>query len=139
MQHRDRAAQRDAMRNAVTVESKKLFGTAIYNKADVLKRLENKNAEVVSVAPKMSAYVLLFSLVEKIDPSMSLEISRLEVDLGRNLVQVYGVTSDPQAVDKLVTDLEALKCLRDVKRDKLQVRSETEASFELQINAGGCT
>jgi hypothetical protein len=42
-------------------------------------------------------------------------------------------------VDKLVTDLENIKCLKDIKKDKLQVKSEEEASFELQINSGGCS
>lgn len=139
MQYKDRAAQRDAMRAAVKTESKKLFGQEVYTKKDVLKRVEGSSATRTSVAPKTSAYQLLFELASKVDPGMKLEVSRMEFDVTRSLVQIYGSTSDPQAVDKLVSDLEGVKCLKDIKKDKLQVKSEDEASFELQINSGGCS
>lgn len=139
MQYKDRAAQRDAMRAAVIAESKKLFGQPVYTKADVAKRVAGNTAATTTVAPKMSAYALLFELSDKADPEMKLDLSRVEVDVTRALIQIYGSTSDPQAVDKLVTDLENIKCLKDIKKDKLQVKSEEEASFELQINSGGCS
>jgi type IV pilus assembly protein PilM len=139
MQYKDRAAQRDAMRAAVIAESKKLFGQPVYTKADVAKRVAGNTAAQTTVAPKMSAYALLFELSDKADPEMKLDLSRVEVDVTRALIQIYGSTSDPQAVDKLVTDLENIKCLKDIKKDKLQVKSEEEASFELQINSGGCS
>jgi hypothetical protein len=37
-----------------------------------------------------------------------------------------------------VSDLEKLECLKSIKKDKLQVRSESEVDFELQI-ASACS
>jgi general secretion pathway protein L len=139
MQYKDRAAQRDAMRAAVITESKKLFGQPVYSKKDVLKRMEGNTATQTSVAPKMSAYQLLFELTDKVAPDTKLEVSRMEVDVTRSLVQIYGNTDEPQTVDKIVGELEGVKCLKDIKKDKLQVKGEGDVSFELQINSGGCS
>ena len=91
------------------------------------------------LTPRSSAYSVLYDLVSRVSETHKLRLNRIEVDMTRNLVQVYGETSSPQTVDLLVTELEQLECLRSIKKDKLQVKSDTETNFELQINASGCT
>ena len=63
-------------------------------------------------------------------------MDRLDVDIDRNIVQMAGVTSDPQTVDKLVTDLEKLDCIKAVNKKPVTVKSENEAEFRLEITSG---
>lgn len=139
MKRRDLNAQRDAMRAAVSVETRKVFGAPLLTRKAVEQRLLDDGAAEGDLTPRSSAYSVLYELVSRISETHKLRLNRIEVDMTRNLVQVYGETSSPQTVDLLVTELEQLECLRSIKKDKLQVKSDTETNFELQINASGCT
>lgn len=136
MQQRELDAQRKAMRAAVGKETKKLFGSSVYSKSTIKKALESEQQESKSLAPKMSAYKLMYEIVSRIDKNMTLTLTRIEVDANRNLIQIYGSTNNAQSVDKLVTDLQTgLKCIKDIRKDRLKVQSETKATFELQITS----
>jgi len=138
MKKRDLNAQRDAMRAAVSKETKKVFGSPVWRAADIKSRAESEEEGEGGFVPKMSAYEVFYQLSDKLSADTQLELSRIEVDSDRNLIQVYGKTNTPQAVDKIVNDLEKLECLKSIKKDKLQVRSESEVDFELQI-ASACS
>jgi len=138
MKKRDLNAQRDAMRAAVQKETKKVFGAPVWRAADIKKRVESEEEGEGGFVPKMSAYEVFYQLSDKLTANTQLELTRIEVDSDRNLIQVYGKTNTPQAVDKIVSDLEKLECLKSIRKDKLQVRSETEVDFELQI-ASACS
>lgn len=136
MQQRELDAQRKAMRAAVGKETKNLFGSSVYSKSTIKKALESEQQESKSLAPKMSAYKLMYEIVSRIDKNMTLTLTRIEVDANRNLIQIYGSTNNAQSVDKLVTDLQTgLKCIKDIRKDRLKVQSETKATFELQITS----
>lgn len=138
MKKRDLNAQRDAMRAAVGKETKKVFGSPVWRAADIKSRAESEEEGEGGFVPKMSAYEVFYQLSDKLSADTQLELTRIEVDSDRNLIQVYGKTNTPQAVDKIVSDLEKLECLKSIKKDKLQVRSESEVDFELQI-ASACS
>lgn len=137
MQKRDLNAQRDAMRAAVAQETKKVFGAPLYKADAIKKRAESEGGtEGGGFVPKMSAYEVFYRLSSQVRPDITLTLSRVEVDADRNLIQLYGKTTTPQAVDDIVSDLEQIECLKSIKKDKLQVRKEDEVDFELQISSG---
>ncbi len=128
-------AQRDAMRAALRTQTKELFGEPVTKEKDIKLRLEGEGTGAGSLVPARSAYELTYEVVTRISGDLDLELTRLEVDVDRNLIQIRGDTTDAQAVDRLVTDLEKLECLKEIKKDKLTVKGE-RADFELQINSG---
>ncbi len=133
-QWRDLAAQRDAMRQAVEAETKKVFGQPIWRAKEIKSRATTDSADGEGgFVPKMSAYEVLYELSAKLNGDRELELRRIEVDSDRNLIQVYGTTTTPQEVDRIVSDMEQLECLKSIRKDKLQVRSDEEVNFELQI------
>ena len=136
MKKRDLDTQRDAMRASVEQETRKVFGAPVWRPEDIKSRVEESGGEKGGFVPKMSAYEVFYQLTSQLDSTTQLVLSRIEVDADRNLIQIYGKTNTPQAVDKIVSDLEQLKCLKSIKKDKLQVRSDTEVNFELQISSG---
>lgn len=136
MQQRDLNARRDAMRASVGKQTKLVLGTSVYDKKTLDRIIDAEAGATTSIAPKMSAYQLTYEIISRVSDGTKLELQRLEVDVGRNLIQVYGTTTTPQAVDKLVSDLEQLRCLDEIRKDKLKVKNENEATFELQIKSG---
>jgi general secretion pathway protein L len=128
-------AKRDAMKTALEEQTKALLGKELTSKATIQKAMLGEESGGSGIVPKMSAYELLYELVNAASKDIELELDRIEVDADRNLVQIYGETTDAQAVDKLVSDLEKIECLKEIKKDKLRVRDE-KADFELQISSG---
>ncbi len=140
-QRADLMAQRDAMRAAVTAESKKLFGKPLYKEKDIVARLTTTDtSSESSIAPKRSAFDLMHELITSIKDDKPFRTRRVEVDAERKLMQIYGYTSTAQEVVKIVSEIEEMECIKegDVKQDKLQTTKD-EVSFELQINASGCS
>jgi hypothetical protein len=140
-QRADLHAQRDAMRAAVTTESKKLFGKPVYTEKEIVARLTTTGAaSESSIAPKRSAFDLMHEMISSIKDDKPFRTRRVEVDAERKLMQIYGYTSTAQDVVKIVSEIEQMECIKegDVKQDKLQTTKD-EVSFELQINASGCS
>jgi hypothetical protein len=81
----------------------------------------------------MSAFELLYQVTNSVSPEIEMNLTRLEVDIDRKIIQLMGETSDAQAVDQIVSDLERLECLQNIKKDKLRVKNDGKADFELQI------
>ena len=127
-------AQRDAMRSALSKQTKSLFGAELTSKDQIQKAMAGEESNQNAFVPKMSAYQLLHELTTHVSSDIEMTLDRIEVDADRNLVQVYGETTDAQAVDKIVSDLERIECLKEIKKDKLKVRDE-KADFELQISS----
>ena len=122
-------------------ESKKLFGKPLYKEKDIVARLPPTDASRESaIAPKRSAFDLMHELITSIKDDKPFRTRRVEVDAERKLMQIYGYTSTAQEVVKIVSEIEEMECIKegDVKQDKLQTTKD-EVSFELQINASGCS
>ena len=136
MQQRDLSARKEAMRDSVAKETKRVLGTSVYDKKTLDRLLDADAQDQASIAPKMSAYRLMYEIVSRVGEDTKLDLQRLEVNAGNNLIQIYGTTTNAQMVDKLVSDLERLECLKEIRKDKLKVVSEDKASFELQITSG---
>ncbi|MEM1348945.1 MAG: hypothetical protein AAGI01_10340, partial [Myxococcota bacterium] len=134
-QRQELVAQREAMRAAVKEESLKLFQEPVYKSKDIMARINAEDAGSGGLAPRKSAWALMYELTTTINQDTELKLSRYEVDAERKLVQIYGTTTSPQAVDAIVSDLEKMECLKSIKKDKLAVRKEDEVSFELQIQS----
>jgi Tfp pilus assembly PilM family ATPase len=128
-------AQRDAMRAALRDQTKQLFGEPVTSDKQIKMRLEGEGGTAKSLIPARSAYELTYEVVTRISGDLDLGLTRLEVDVDRNIIQIRGDTTDAQAVDQLVTDLEKLECLKEIKKEKLTVKGD-RADFELQINSG---
>lgn len=138
MQKRDLDAQRDAMRQAVAEETREVFGAPLYRAQDIRDRVEVQGDGEESFVPKMSAYEVFYELTSKLSQDTELELRRIEVDADRNLIQVYGRTTTPVAVDQIVNEFKQLQCIKSIKKDKLRVRNDDEVDFELQI-ASACS
>ena len=135
VQKESREAQRDAMRAALARETKSLFGAELTSKDQIQKAMAGEDSAANAFVPQMSAYELLYELTTNVSDDIEFTLDRLEVDADRNLIQIYGETTDAQAVDKIVSDLEKIECLKEIKKDKLKVKGD-KADFELQISSG---
>lgn len=128
-------AQRDAMRAALRDQTMSLFGEPVTQESQIKARLEGEGGGAGKLIPTRSAYEITYEIIRQVSSDLDLDLTRLEVDVDRNVIQIRGDTSDVQAVDRLVTDLEKLECLKEIKKDKLTVRGD-RADFELQISSG---
>jgi len=126
-------ARRDAMQAALLKETEALLGEKLSARADIQRRIEGGESGAKSFVPKMSAYELMYRVTSSISPEIELTLTRVEVDVDRKIIQMMGETSDAQAVDRIVSDLEKLGCLQNIKKDKLRVKNDGKADFELQI------
>jgi Tfp pilus assembly PilM family ATPase len=129
-------AKKEAMRKAVTTQSQELLGQSITDPNLIRKRAAGGAGSQRAFVPEMSAYQLFYELISRTTEDMKLEMDRLDVDIDRNIVQMAGITSDPQTVDKLVSDLEKLDCIKAVNKKPVTVKSENEAEFRLEITSG---
>lgn len=126
-------AQRDAMRETLQQRTQALFGQKLTRKKDIERIVAGDDANVATFVPKMSAYELMHQVTSKISPDIELKLTRFEVDIDRKVIQIMGETTDAQAVDRIVSDLETIECLKSIKKDKLKVKTDGKADFELQI------
>ena len=127
-------AQRDAMRAQLQSQTKKVFGEPLTRKKDVQRRLAGDEAGAMSFVPRVSAYEIMHDVTVAISADTKIELRRFEVDVDRKLIQIMGETDDATAVDSIVSDLEKIECLKDIKKDKLKVKTDGRADFELQIS-----
>lgn len=133
LQKQAQEARRDAMKAALMKETDALLGEKLFKRTDIQARLEGGESGVQSFVPKMSAYELMYRITSAISPSTPLTLTRFEVDIDRKIIQIVGETSDAQAVDSIVSDLESLECLQNIKKDKVRVKNDGKADFEIQI------
>lgn len=136
MQHYDQRAQLQAMQQAVAEQTEELFGDPVTSAPEIQARLEGEAVADRDFVPRMSAYELMYRIVEKTGRNIPLELDRIEVDTDRSLVQLMGETDSPQSVDVLAGQIEELDCLSNVRKDQVNVRSDDEVQFELQISSG---
>lgn len=128
-------ARRDAMRATLQKQTEQLFGEKLTQTSDIQRRLAGEDGAVKGFVPQMSAYELMYLVTSKVSSDQDLNLRRFEVDIDRRLIQIMGETTDAQAVDKLVSDLETIECLKKpIKKDKLNVGRDGRADFELQIS-----
>ncbi len=128
-------ARRDAMKTALAVESKKLFGKQAMSVKKVREALTAGQDDSQAFIPKVSAYELLHDLTRTVSKDVELKLSRVEVDLPRKIMQFNGSTTDAQAVDRIVTDLREIECLKKVTPGATRVKND-KANFDIQITSG---
>lgn len=133
MQYHEQNKQKQVMQQAVAVETEELFGERLTTAAQVQSRLEGEGAMDRGFIPQMSAYELKVRVIETIDDNIPLELSRMEVDTDRSLIQMMGTTDSPQAVDRVASNIEQLECLRDVSKEQVNVEGDDEVQFQLRI------
>lgn len=136
MQRVDQRAQLEAMRAAVGSQTTELFGEPVHHLTEIRARLDSEEGPERGFVPKMSAYELMYNLISRMSDDIEINLERLEVDTDRNLAQIVGTTTSAQEVDRLAGALERLTCLREVRKDRVTVRSEEEVQFELHISSG---
>ena len=128
-------AQRAAMEQAVAEQTKELFGKSFTDQKAIKRLISGQTSSKRAFVPKMSAYQLYYELMSRVSKGTKLELDRIDVDTDRNIVQMAGTTTDPQAVDAIVSDLDKLKCLKGINKKPVKVKSENEARFELEISS----
>lgn len=126
-------ARRDAMRETLQQRTQAIFGQKLTKKKDIERIVAGEDSTVATFVPQMSAYELMHQVTSKISPDIELKLTRFEVDIDRKVIQIMGETTDAQAVDRIVSDLETIECLKSIKKDKLKVKTDGKADFELQI------
>lgn len=126
-------ARRDAMRATLQTQTMSVFGQKLTKKKDIERIIGGGESEIASFVPKISAFELMHMITTKVSPDIEMKLSRFEVDIDRKVIQIMGETTDAQAVDRIVSDLEAIECLKSIKKDKLKVKTDGKADFELQI------
>ena len=129
-------AQKEAMQQAISQQTKKLFGKSVTDPSVVKNIVSGQTSAKRAFVPEMSAYQLYHELYSRVSKEIELELDRIDVDTDRNIVQMSGTTTDPQTVDKLVSDLEQLECLKNISKKPVRVRNENEARFQLEISSG---
>jgi Tfp pilus assembly PilM family ATPase len=129
-------AQRDSMRAALEQQTTTLFGEPIFTNDDIKKRLTGEATTEKGYIPKMSAYQLYFELASRVPKDLDVSLTRFEVDADRNVAQMYGETTSPQAVERLMEDLRGLDCLKDVRQEgELKIKADSEVDFHLHISS----
>jgi len=123
------------LKRAVAGQTEEVFGKSVTDPTVVEKLATGESSTQRAFVPEMSAYQLYFELMSRISNDIEVELSRVDVDTDRNIVQMSGTTTDPQTVDSLVTDLQGLNCIKDVNKKPVRVQSENEARFELEISS----
>ena len=136
IQYMDQRTQLRVMQQAVAEQTEELFGQPLTATSAIQARLEGEAAANREFVPRMSAYELMVRIMEQIDDDIPLKLDRIEVDTDRSLVQMVGETDSPQSVDVLASQIERLQCLRNVRKDQVNVRGEDQVQFELQISSG---
>ena len=135
LQANDVDARHDAVRAQLAKETRKVFGKPLYKAADIRKTIDADEGSETALDKKSSAYDLMYRTVEAIDDKTQLTLTRFEVDVGRNIIQLRGDTGSPQDVDGIVSNLEKVECFKNIKREKIQVRSDERVSFRLDIQS----
>lgn len=129
-------AQRDSMRQALNQQTTKLFGEPVFTSDEIRDRLTGEATAKNGFIPKMSAYELYYELTSNISKDLELTISRFEVDVDRNVAQVEGETTSPQAVERLMDDLRKVDCLKDVRQEgELKIEGDSDVDFHLHISS----
>jgi Tfp pilus assembly PilM family ATPase len=129
-------AQRDSMRAALEQQTTTLFGEPLFSNDDIKKRLTGEATSEKGYIPKMSAYQLYYELASRVPEDLEVTLSRFEIDVDRNVAQVYGQTSSPQDVERLMEDLRKLDCLKDVRQEgELKIKADSEVDFHLHISS----
>jgi len=121
------------MRATLQTQTMSVFGQKLTKKKDIERIIGGGESEIASFVPKISAFELMHMITTKVSPDIEMKLSRFEVDIDRKVIQIMGETTDAQAVDRIVSDLEAIECLKSIKKDKLKVKTDGKADFELQI------
>ncbi len=128
-------AQLQAMQTALAEQSQELFGDALRDPSQVQVRLAGESGPDREFVPRMSAYEVMYRIIEQTSGDRPLKLERIEVDTDRNLVQLVGVTDSPHSVDVLAEEIGQLDCLTNVQKDGVNVQDEQEVRFELQITS----
>lgn len=129
-------AQRDAMRNALTEQTTKLFGEAIYSNSAIQARLGGAEASGKSFIPRTSAYELYYKLASNIPADLNVTFDRFETDVDRNIAQLYGETTSPQSVEQLIDNLREIDCIQSVRQEgELKIKSDSEVDFHLHVTS----
>lgn len=128
-------SEAEALEQGLATQSQQLFGREVTDPALIQKLAAGEQGGDRAYVPEMSAYQLYFELMSRVSEDIELEINRMDVDTDRNVVQMAGITTDPQTVDRLVSDLEKLDCLKNIDKKPVRVKSENEARFQLEISS----
>lgn len=129
-------AEAHALEKSLASQSQELFGREVTEPSLIQQLASGKTGSERAFVPEMSAYQLYFELMSRISEDIELQVNRIDVDTDRNIVQMAGVTTGPQTVDRLISDLEKLECLENVEqRGEVRVKSKDEARFQLEIQS----
>lgn len=133
MQYLDQRAQLRAMQSALAEQSAELFGEAVRSPAEVQRRLAGDAGPDRSFVPRMSAYELMVQILDHMNESMPLQLEQIQIDTGRNLATLVGITDTPQSVDVFASGIERMDCVSEVRKEGVNVRGENDVRFELNI------
>ncbi|MFP4599044.1 MAG: pilus assembly protein PilM [Persicimonas sp.] len=129
-------SQRDSMRDALVQRTTQLFGEPVFTNDEITKRLTGDESTKAGFIPKMSAYELYYELSSHIPQDVEMTVTRFEVDVDRNITQIYGQTTSAQSVEKLMDGLRELDCLEDVRQEgELRIQSDSEVDFHLHVSS----
>ena len=134
MQYFDQRAQLRAMQVALAQQSAEIFGEPVRSPAEVGQRLTGQAGPDRNFVPRMSAYELFVRISENMTEEIPLRLEQVQIDTGRNLATLIGVTDSPQSVDTFAAGIERLECVTEVRKEGVNVRGENDVRFELNIN-----
>lgn len=129
-------AQRDAMHKALGEQTTTLFGEPVFSHSSIKARFTGEETSGNSFIPRISAYELYYQLSSHIPRELEVRMDRFEVDVERNIAQIYGETTSPQAVEELIDKLRDIECLADVRQEgELKIKSDSAVDFHLHISS----
>jgi len=123
-----------AMRSAVASQTEEVFGTPAYSASEIRQRVQTGQGDSGrTFIPQMSAFEVMYQIFDHISEETQLQINSLDVDTDRNIIQMDARTSSPSAVDRIVSDLQAIDCFTNIDTAEVRVRNEDTAEFQLEI------
>jgi Tfp pilus assembly PilM family ATPase len=127
-------AKERAMKQTVEQQTKSLFGEPVYSTDELRNRaVDGSGGGGRAYVPKMSAYRVMYELMSRVPKEAGLTVDRLDVDTSRNVTQLSGTVKSPSAVERLQDNFAKLDCVGDINQSDIKVRSESEATFRLEI------
>ena len=85
--------------------------------------------------PKASAFQLLSQVSEEIAVELKMDVNHFELSLASNKLQLRGKTGSGGDVERLVESLQRIKCLKQVKKERVEKSVDDRTKFRVSATS----
>ena len=94
----------------------------------------NKGKNEKSI-PKASAFQVLSQVSEEISSDLKVDVNHFELSLASNKLQLRGKTGSGGDVERLVEALQRIKCLKQVKKERVEKSVDDRTKFRVSATS----